>query len=70
MLLGTFILEHVGEIRGVARGGWRGTYVPGRQNEAYKTFTGVKNGALILEHVSKIMADTCNVNTRQKKNIK
>ena len=33
----------------------------------------VKNkslGALILEHVSEIMADTCNVNTRQKKNIK
>ena len=27
-------------------------------------------GALILEHVSEIMADTCNVNTRQKKNIK
>ena len=28
------------------------------------------SGALILEHVSEIMADTCNVNTRQKKNIK
>ena len=27
-------------------------------------------GALILEHVSEIMADTCNVNTRPKKNIK
>ena len=30
----------------------------------------IKNtDALILEHVSEIMADTCNVNTRQKKNI-
>ena len=31
---------------------------------------GANKGALILEHVSEIMADTCNVNTRQKKNIK
>ena len=27
----------------------------------------ILKGALILEHVSEIMADTCNVNTRQKK---
>ena len=29
--------------------------------------SGTLAGALILEHVSEIMADTCNVNTRQKK---